>query len=150
MAKFAFFVLCAQALLIQSIYSQCVQQPINSCGGLSYGGLSGLNGLGGVSCGGLNGLGGIYNGLGLGGLNNGIIGNGAYGASSYSGYGGSGVGEIAALGQLGVGGQTYINGNLPTSGAVSFSAELPAAGLVTIVGNNPGICSCACPGLGYY
>ncbi|XP_037967141.1 chorion class A protein L11 [Plutella xylostella] len=129
MSKFTFLFLFAQALLIQSIYSQCV--PVNSCG--AY-----------------NGLGGIYNGLG--GLNNGIIGNGygAYGASSYGGYGGSGVGEIAALGQLGVGGQTYINGNLPTSGAVSFSAELPAAGLVTIVGNNPGICSCACPGLNYY
>ncbi|KAG7312829.1 hypothetical protein JYU34_001211 [Plutella xylostella] len=172
MAKFAFFVLCAQALFIQSIYSQCIQQqsvynggcsgglpsipsiPISQpgCGisNIGYGNLGGLSNIGGLSnLGGLSNINGLSN---LGGLSNigytsnAIVSNG-YGSNANGGYGGSGYGEIVAIGDLGVGGQTLVNGNLPASGIATFNGAVPAGGYVTIIGSNPGICSCQCPGL---
>ncbi|KPI96495.1 Chorion class A protein Ld19 [Papilio xuthus] len=57
-------------------------------------------------------------------------------------YGGTGVGDIAVAGEMGVAGTTLVAGQVPILGAVRFGGEVPAGGVVSIAGNCAGGCGC--------
>ncbi|XP_013136599.1 PREDICTED: chorion class CA protein ERA.1-like [Papilio polytes] len=57
-------------------------------------------------------------------------------------YGGTGVGDIAVAGEMGVAGTTVVAGQVPILGAVRFGGDVPAGGVVSIAGNCAGGCGC--------
>lgn len=60
--------------------------------------------------------------------------------SSTAAYGGTGVGDVAVAGEMGVGGTTLVAGQVPILGAVEFCGTVPASGAVSITGS----CGCGC------
>ncbi|XP_045457521.1 chorion class A protein Ld19-like [Melitaea cinxia] len=127
MSTFAVLLFCAQACLVQNVYSHCHRSPIapiaaSACG--SEGRLTSSTSLG---------YGGIAAPLSL---------ASPLGASSAAAYGGTGVGEIAVGGEMGVIGTTLVAGQVPVLGAVEFGGLLPATGGVSISGS----CGCGCNG----
>lgn len=68
-------------------------------------------------------------------------------SGSSGGYGGLGTGQLGIVGDLPIGGSTFVQGNLPVIGLVEFNGALPAGGYVTIVGTTP--CECSNYGFGY-
>ncbi|XP_045457700.1 chorion class A protein Ld5-like [Melitaea cinxia] len=124
MSTFAVLLFCAQACLVQNVYSQCHRGPIAhiapACG--SEGRLISPAALG---------HSGIAAPLSL---------ASPSGISSAAAYGGTGVGEVAVGGEMGVIGTTLVAGQVPVLGAVEFGGIVPAAGAVCISGN----CGCGC------
>ncbi|XP_013175689.1 PREDICTED: chorion class A protein L11-like [Papilio xuthus] len=137
MSPFAFLLLCIQACLIQNAYSACLGA------GLGLGFADGWAG----ECGRGYGLAtefGYGPGLGLG-YETGLgLGYGLAGPAAIAGpaYGGTGVGDIAVAGEMGVAGTTLVAGQVPILGAVRFGGEVPAGGVVSIAGNCAGGCGC--------
>ncbi|CAH0716988.1 unnamed protein product, partial [Brenthis ino] len=123
MSTFAFLLFCLQACLVQNVYSRWCGAPALAPAAIAepYG------------CG--------Y-GMGLGAPGAyapGAFGLGAPGLGPYAGaYGGEGIGDVAIIGEMPVGGTTVIGGQVPILGAVEFGGVVPAAGAVTIAG------SCGC------
>ncbi|CAK1593187.1 unnamed protein product [Parnassius mnemosyne] len=64
----------------------------------------------------------------------------AYAASPA--YGGAGIGDVSVAGEMPVTGTTLVAGQVPILGAVQFGGEVPAGGVVTISGR----CGCGCNG----
>ncbi|CAK1593170.1 unnamed protein product [Parnassius mnemosyne] len=129
MSSFAFFLLCVQACLIQNVYSQCLGAGL----GLGYApGLATELAYG-------PGL-----GLGYGLAGPGALGN--LGCNPGPAYGGTGIGDVAVAGELGVAGSTLVAGQVPILGAVRFGGEVPAGGCVSITGSCSGNCGCGCNG----
>ncbi|XP_068622016.1 chorion class A protein L11-like [Battus philenor] len=134
MSPFAFLLLCVQACLIQNVYSECRGAGF----GLGYApGWAGECGLGYGP--GLATEFGYGPGLGFG-----------YGLAApevFAGpaYGGSGVGDIAVAGEMGVAGTTLVEGQVPILGAVRFGGDVPAGGVVSIAGRCAGGCGCNGP-----
>ncbi|XP_068622069.1 chorion class A protein Ld2/Ld41-like [Battus philenor] len=135
MSPFAFLLLCVQACLIQTVFSRCLGPELGlgfapefagECG-LGYGrGLATEFGYG--------------PGLGYG------YGLAAPAALAGPAYGGSGVGDIAVAGEMGVAGTTLVEGQVPILGAVRFGGDVPAGGVVSIAGRCAGGCGCGCNG----
>ncbi|XP_045457661.1 chorion class CA protein ERA.1-like [Melitaea cinxia] len=128
MSTFAFLLLCFQACLIQNVYTQChgsygpsIGRPISWEGGqISTG------------C-----------GRGLAGLIDGSLASPQYASlvgPSTAAYGGTGVGDVAVAGEMGVAGTTLVTGQVPILGAVEFGGVVPACGTVSITGS----CGCGC------
>ncbi|XP_041983086.1 uncharacterized protein LOC121736087 [Aricia agestis] len=134
MSSFAFLCLCAQLLLVQNVYSQCV-----GGGAAGYGLGPGFGpGLGAYGAA-------VAPGLGLAGPGLALAGPGLEYAAAY---GGAGVGDVAVAGEMPVAGTTLVAGQVPILGAVRFAGDLPAAGVVTITGSCA--CGCGAPGPYYY
>ncbi|CAH2083958.1 unnamed protein product [Euphydryas editha] len=117
MSTLAFLLFAVQACLIQNAFSQCLRGF-----GPAMAGPVGWDGLAGPAMLGYGGLAPIA----------------AY--SEYAAYGGSGVGNVAVAGEMGVAGTTLVAGQVPILGAVDFGGVVPAAGAVSIAGN----CACGC------
>ncbi|CAH0717864.1 unnamed protein product, partial [Brenthis ino] len=132
MSTFAFLLLCLQACLVQNVYSQW-------CGAGPAYGLATFAEPCGCGYGDFGYFGpGAYAGYGMG---LGAPGLGPYAFPSAAGaYGGEGIGDVAIIGQMPVGGTTVIGGQVPILGAVEFGGAVPAAGAVTIAGS----CGCGC------
>ncbi|CAH2083957.1 unnamed protein product [Euphydryas editha] len=117
MSTFAFLLLVGQACLVQNVFSQCLRGF-----GPAMTGPVGWDGLAGPAMLGYGDLAPIA----------------AY--PEYAAYGGSGVGNVAIAGEMGVAGTTLVAGQVPILGAVDFGGVVPAAGAVSIAGN----CACSC------
>ncbi|XP_045782629.1 chorion class CA protein ERA.1-like [Maniola jurtina] len=145
MSSFAFLLLCAQACLVQNVFSQCL-----GAGPLAYGpgiapGVALAPGLApyGLGAGLAAGPFGVAPmAVELGGLGVGM----APAAIELGAYGGAGIGDVAVAGEMPVAGTTLVAGQVPILGAVRFAGDLPAAGTVTITGS----CGCGCNRGPYY
>ncbi|KAG6447177.1 chorion class CA protein ERA.1 [Manduca sexta] len=114
MSSFGFFLLCIQACLISSVYSQYL-----GCGpALAPTMAMGVPAMPLAAP--------MYD----------PIVRGGCGAA----YGGSGIGNLAVAGELPVAGTTAVAGQVPIIGAVEFAGPAAAAGAVTIAGS----CGCGC------
>ncbi|CAG4957735.1 unnamed protein product [Parnassius apollo] len=124
MSPFAFLLFC-----VQNVYSQCLGD------GLGLGYAPGYAAEYGPGCGYALGNDFAYGpGLGLG---YGLAGPTGLATSSYLAgppYGGSGIGDVAIAGEMGVAGATLLAGQMPILGAVRFCGEVPAGGVVSIAG----------------
>ncbi|CAH2084050.1 unnamed protein product [Euphydryas editha] len=129
MSTFAILLFCAQAYLVQNVYSQCHRGPIAHIGTSACGSEGRLI---------------APAALGYGGIATTLSAPLAspLGANSASAYGGTGVGDLAVTGEVGVGGTTLVAGQVPILGAVEFGGAVPATGAVSISGS----CGCGCNG----
>ncbi|KAG6447153.1 hypothetical protein O3G_MSEX004841 [Manduca sexta] len=117
MSTFAFFILCAQACLISSVYSQCLGRVGPAIAPAMAIGTPAMT---------------------LAAPMYEPVIRGGCGAA----YGGSGIGNLAVAGELPVAGTTAVAGQVPIIGAVEFGGPAAAAGAVTIAGS----CGCGCGG----
>ncbi|XP_045457767.1 chorion class CA protein ERA.1-like [Melitaea cinxia] len=130
MSTYAFLLLCLQAYLVQNVCSQChgtrsleIEVPRPACGNRA--------GIAAPAIG--------HFGLGSGWDVSNI-------GSTAAAYGGTGVGDVAVAGEMGVAGTTLVAGQVPILGAVGFEGIVPAAGAVIITGR----CGCGCHGSSIY
>ncbi|XP_063370703.1 paraneoplastic antigen Ma6E-like [Cydia amplana] len=124
MSPFAVLVLCAQACLIQAVFSQqfgCNQISYGSPDLIELGGNEKISLSGPIS----------YSAP--------SVSLSAPGYASAS-YGGAGTGQVGVSGDIGASGQTVVVGSVPVLGSVEFSGKVPASGSVSISGQ----CGCGC------
>nr|P0C0U2.1 RecName: Full=Chorion class A protein Ld2/Ld41; Flags: Precursor [Lymantria dispar]AAA67858.1 chorion protein [Lymantria dispar] len=126
MNSFAFLLVCIQACLVQSVFSQCTSRAAVAADRGIIGGY-GLGAPYGLGCG--YGLEAPY----------GWAGYADYGYG-LDAYGGIGEGNVAVAGELPVAGTTAVAGQVPIMGAVKFGGDVCAAGSVSIAGK----CDCGC------
>ncbi|XP_048002376.1 chorion class CA protein ERA.1-like [Leguminivora glycinivorella] len=124
MSRFAVLVLCAQACLIQAVFSQ-------QCG-CSYGspGLIEVEKIN-LSAPSVN--------IGYSSPSISVSAPG-YSQSYGAQYGGAGTGAVGVTGEIGASGQTAVVGSVPVLGTVEFCGTVPASGSVSISGQ----CGCGC------
>ncbi|XP_072937454.1 chorion class A protein Ld19-like [Epargyreus clarus] len=128
MSTFSFVLLCAQACLLQNVFSQCIGPAVGPWGAalgpaLAAGPLT--------AAWGLPLAGGIASPL-----------AGPLATGPVCAYGGAGIGEVAVAGELPVAGTTLVAGQVPILGAVEFGGPVCAGGTVSIAGS----CACGCGG----
>nr|P43517.1 RecName: Full=Chorion class A protein Ld19; Flags: Precursor [Lymantria dispar]AAA67864.1 chorion protein [Lymantria dispar] len=134
MNSFALLLVCIQACLVQSVFSQCTSRAAVAADR----GIIGGYGLG-APCSLGYGLEAPYGWAGYADFG---YPAGAYGIDAY---GGIGEGNVAVAGELPVAGTTAVAGQVPIMGAVKFGGDVCAAGSVSIAGK----CACGCGEYGY-
>ncbi|XP_061726646.1 chorion class A protein Ld12-like [Cydia pomonella] len=127
MSRFVVLALCAQAYLIQAVFSQQC-----GCNQISYGS-PGLIELGGIEKISLSAPSASIS------YSSPSISLSAPNYASAS-YGGSGTGQVGVSGDIGASGTTVVVGSVPVLGSVEFSGKVPATGSVSISGQ----CGCGC------